>query len=142
MRRERARVADEGERLDVLAHPFTIDDQLAALSLLPTKTIALLTGYSWGIGGLGRLAVQFAARMGFHTVAIARGDDKAELARRFGSHHYFDCRAENVAERLTALGGALLLVAGHGYQRQGHERRRRRARRRQAAPARQWRTNS
>ena len=33
-----------------------------------------------GIGGLGHLGVQFAVRMGFHTVAIARGADKAALA--------------------------------------------------------------
>src|SRR5262245_23751694 len=64
-----------------------------------------------GIGGLGHLAVQFAARMGFHTVAIARGEDKAPLARQLGAHDYIDSRAENVAERLTALGGAALILA-------------------------------
>jgi D-arabinose 1-dehydrogenase-like Zn-dependent alcohol dehydrogenase len=64
-----------------------------------------------GIGGLGHLAVQFAAKMGFHTVAIARGGDKAELARKLGAHHYIDSRAENVAERLTALGGASVVLA-------------------------------
>ena len=64
-----------------------------------------------GIGGLGHLGVQFAARMGFHTVAIARGGDKEELARRLGAHDYIDSRAENVAERLTALGGAALVLA-------------------------------
>ena len=64
-----------------------------------------------GIGGLGHLAVQFAAKMGLHTVAIARGGDKAELARKLGAHHYIDSRAENVAERLTALGGASVVLA-------------------------------
>lgn len=64
-----------------------------------------------GIGGLGHLAVQFAARMGFRTVAIARGGDKADLALKLGAHHYIDSRAENVAERLTALGGAALVLA-------------------------------
>lgn len=64
-----------------------------------------------GIGGLGHLGVQFAAHMGFHTVAIARGGDKEELARRLGAHDYIDSRAENVAERLTALGGAALVLA-------------------------------
>src|SRR5262249_27666459 len=34
-----------------------------------------------GIGGLGHLGVQFAAKMGCRTVAIARGQDKAALAR-------------------------------------------------------------
>ena len=64
-----------------------------------------------GIGGLGHLAVQFAVRMGYRTVAIARGTDKAELARRLGAHDYIDSRAENVAERLNALGGAALILA-------------------------------
>ena len=64
-----------------------------------------------GIGGLGHLAVQFAAHMGFRTVAIARGADKEELARKLGAHDYIDSRAENVAERLTALGGAALVLA-------------------------------
>ena len=44
--------------------------------------------------------------MGFRTVAIARGGDKADPARQLGAHDYIDNRAENVAERLTALGGA------------------------------------
>src|SRR5213080_3628632 len=35
-----------------------------------------------GIGGLGHLAIQFAARMGFRTIAISRGADKAELVRQ------------------------------------------------------------
>lgn len=64
-----------------------------------------------GIGGLGHLAVQFAARMGYRTVAIARGTDKAELARKLGAHDYIDSRAENPAERLTAMGGAALILA-------------------------------
>jgi len=34
-----------------------------------------------GIGGLGHLGVQFAAKMGFKTVAIARGSDKGPLAK-------------------------------------------------------------
>ena len=64
-----------------------------------------------GIGGLGHLAVQFAARMGFRTVAIARGADKAELARKLGAHHYIDSRADDVAAGLTALGGASVVLA-------------------------------
>src|SRR5215472_4801412 len=41
-----------------------------------------------GIGGLGHLGVQYARRMGFEVVAIARGADKAELAKKLGAHHY------------------------------------------------------
>ncbi len=37
-----------------------------------------------GLGGLGHLGVQYAAKMGFHTVGIARGNDKEPLARQLG----------------------------------------------------------
>ncbi|WP_233801612.1 alcohol dehydrogenase [Paraburkholderia sp. HP33-1] len=64
-----------------------------------------------GIGGLGHLGVQFARKMGFRTVAIARGQDKAPLAKQLGAHHYIDSKTENVAEALQALGGAKLVLA-------------------------------
>jgi D-arabinose 1-dehydrogenase-like Zn-dependent alcohol dehydrogenase len=64
-----------------------------------------------GIGGLGHLGVQFAVRMGFETVAIARGRDKEPLARKLGAHHYVDSEAEDPAQRLAALGGARLVLA-------------------------------
>jgi D-arabinose 1-dehydrogenase-like Zn-dependent alcohol dehydrogenase len=64
-----------------------------------------------GIGGLGHLGVQFARKMGFNTVAIARGQDKAPLAKQLGAHHYIDSKTENVAEKLQALGGAKVILA-------------------------------
>ena len=64
-----------------------------------------------GIGGLGHLGVQFAARMGFETVAIARGRDKEPLARQLGARHYIDSREEDVAARLGELGGASVVLA-------------------------------
>jgi D-arabinose 1-dehydrogenase-like Zn-dependent alcohol dehydrogenase len=64
-----------------------------------------------GIGGLGHLGVQFAVKLGFETVAIARGKDKEELARRLGAHHYLDSEAEDVAEALSRLGGAAAILA-------------------------------
>ncbi|SAL77020.1 alcohol dehydrogenase [Caballeronia terrestris] len=64
-----------------------------------------------GIGGLGHLGVQFAKKMGFHTVAIARGKDKEPLAKELGAHRYIDSSSENVAEALTALGGAKVILA-------------------------------
>jgi D-arabinose 1-dehydrogenase-like Zn-dependent alcohol dehydrogenase len=59
-----------------------------------------------GIGGLGHLAVQFARRMGFQTVAIARGRDKEALARELGAHDYIDSQAEDAAQALQERGGA------------------------------------
>ncbi|OUL89569.1 alcohol dehydrogenase [Paraburkholderia hospita] len=64
-----------------------------------------------GIGGLGHLGVQFARRMGFNTVAIARGEDKAPLAKQLGAHHYIDSRSQNPADALKALGGASIILA-------------------------------
>ncbi|MBZ5628324.1 MAG: alcohol dehydrogenase [Acidobacteriia bacterium] len=64
-----------------------------------------------GLGGLGHLGVQFAAKMGFNTVAIARGEDKGPLARQLGAHHYIDSQKENVGEKMQALGGAKVILA-------------------------------
>lgn len=72
----------------------------------PGDVVAIL-----GIGGLGHLGVQFARRMGFETVAIARGVDKRERAQALGAHHYVDATAEDVPEALQALGGATTILA-------------------------------
>jgi len=65
----------------------------------------------FGVGGLGHLGVQFAARMGLNTVAIARGKDKEPLARKLGAHHYIDSQTQNPAEALARLGGAKVILA-------------------------------
>lgn len=64
-----------------------------------------------GLGGLGHLGVQFANKMGFKTVAIARGADKEPLARQLGAWHYIDSQAQDPAEELTKLGGASVVLA-------------------------------
>lgn len=64
-----------------------------------------------GVGGLGHLGVQFAAQMGFRTVAIARGAEKADMAEKLGAHHYIDATAEDVAAELRKLGGARVVAA-------------------------------
>jgi D-arabinose 1-dehydrogenase-like Zn-dependent alcohol dehydrogenase len=64
-----------------------------------------------GVGGLGHLGVQYAAKMGFEVVAIARGTDKEPLARELGAHHYVDSTASDVAKELTKLGGAKVVLA-------------------------------
>ena len=55
-----------------------------------------------GIGGLGHLGVQFAAKMGFDTVAIARGRDKEPLARQLGARAYIDSQAQDPGGRARA----------------------------------------
>ena len=72
----------------------------------PGDVVAIL-----GIGGLGHLGVQFAAKMGFKTVAIARGADKEPLARQLGARHYIDSQAQDPSAELIKLGGAKVVLA-------------------------------
>ena len=53
-------------------------------------------------------------RLGYETVAIARGTDKRELALKLGAHHYIDSTAGDPAEALKALGGAAVVLATAG----------------------------
>jgi D-arabinose 1-dehydrogenase-like Zn-dependent alcohol dehydrogenase len=64
-----------------------------------------------GIGGLGHLAVQYAAKSGYRTVAIARGEDKAPLAKQLGAHVYIDSTKQDPAAELQKLGGATVILS-------------------------------
>ena len=72
----------------------------------PGDLVAIL-----GIGGLGHLGIQFSAKMGFKTVAIARGMDKEALAKKLGANSYIDSHAQDPAEELLKLGGAKVVLA-------------------------------
>ena len=72
----------------------------------PGDVVAIL-----GLGGVGHLGVQIAARMGFITVAVARGAEKERLAKALGADHYIDSSTDDVAASLQALGGAKLILA-------------------------------
>jgi len=72
----------------------------------PGDVVAVL-----GIGGLGHLGVQYARKLGFRTVAVARGADKAALVQELGAHHYIDSQAEDPAAALQKLGGAKAILA-------------------------------
>jgi propanol-preferring alcohol dehydrogenase len=63
-----------------------------------------------GIGGLGHLALQYANRLGFRTVALSRGSQKESLAYRLGAHVYIDTDVSDPAEELQALGGARVIL--------------------------------
>jgi D-arabinose 1-dehydrogenase-like Zn-dependent alcohol dehydrogenase len=64
-----------------------------------------------GIGGLGHLGVQFAAKAGFRVAAIGRGPENATLAKRLGASAYIDTNATNPAEELQKMGGAKVILA-------------------------------
>ncbi len=72
----------------------------------PGDVVAVL-----GLGGLGHLGVQYAAKMGFHTVGIARGKDKEPLARKLGASVYIDSQAQDPSAELLKLGGAKVILA-------------------------------
>ena len=72
----------------------------------PGDTVAIL-----GIGGLGHLGVQYAAKSGYRTVAIARGQDKAPLAKQLGAHIYIDSTTQDPAAELQKMGGAAVILS-------------------------------
>jgi D-arabinose 1-dehydrogenase-like Zn-dependent alcohol dehydrogenase len=94
------------EAAPLLCAGITTFNSIRHSGALPGDTVAIL-----GIGGLGHLGVQFAAKMGFRTVAIARGKDKEALAKQLGAHHYIDSTAGNPGEALAALGGAKTILS-------------------------------
>jgi alcohol dehydrogenase len=67
-----------------------------------------------GVGGLGHLGLQFCRAMGFETIAIARGNDKSEDARKLGAHHYIDSTSGDVSAALRALGGVSVVLGTAG----------------------------
>jgi D-arabinose 1-dehydrogenase-like Zn-dependent alcohol dehydrogenase len=100
--------------------PNALDDVAAAPLMCAGITVfnALrASGASWGdtvavhgLGGLGHLAVQFADKMGFRTVAISRGRTKRRLAHELGADEYIDAARTDPGEALRALGGARAIV--------------------------------
>ncbi|HXB85281.1 alcohol dehydrogenase catalytic domain-containing protein [Mycobacterium sp.] len=104
-----ARIPDELSAVDaapLACAGLTMFNSLRRTGAGPGDLVAIL-----GIGGLGHLGVQFAVKMGFRTVAIARGPEKGELARELGAHHYIDSTAGDVATELQKLGGARVVAA-------------------------------
>jgi len=104
-----ARIPDElsaAEAAPLMCAGITTFNSLRNSGTRPGDLVAVL-----GVGGLGHLGVQFAAKMGFTTVAIARGKDKEELARKLGARHYIDSQSQDPAAELTRLGGAKLILS-------------------------------
>jgi alcohol dehydrogenase/propanol-preferring alcohol dehydrogenase len=94
------------EAAPLLCAGVTTFNSLRHSGAQPGDVVAIL-----GIGGLGHLGVQYAAKMGFRTIAIARGLDKEPLARQLGATEYIDSTTQDVAGRLNALGGARVVLA-------------------------------
>src|SRR5438105_9937370 len=104
-----ARIPDDIEATEaapLLCAGITTFNALRNSGARPGDTVAVQ-----GIGGLGHLAIQYAARMAFRTIAVSRGRDKEELARQLGAHEYVDTERVAAGEGLQKLGGADLVLA-------------------------------
>jgi alcohol dehydrogenase/propanol-preferring alcohol dehydrogenase len=122
-------ISHDGGYADYMLAPYTavarMPDSLAAVDAAPLMCAGLTTFNALrncgarpgdlvavlGIGGLGHLGVQYSAKMGFRTVAIARGQDKAPLAKQLGAAHYIDSQSADPAAELSKLGGARAVIA-------------------------------
>src|SRR5258708_6097695 len=90
----------------LLCAGLTTFNALRRSAAKPGELVAIL-----GVGGLGHLAIQFAVHMGFKAVAVARGAEKEQLAKKLGAHHYIDSSVGDPAASLKELGGAKLILA-------------------------------
>src|SRR3954466_13015285 len=104
-----ARVPDEMSAIDgapLMCAGITTFNALRNSGARAGDTVAIL-----GLGGLGHLGVQYAAKMGFRAVGIARGKEKEALARQLGAAVYIDSQAQDPAAELQKLGGANVILA-------------------------------
>ena len=76
------------------------------MHIIPGETVAVQ-----GLGGLGHLAIQYAARMGYRVVALSSSGEKKDFAMKLGAHDYIDGSKEDTVEALKKLGGATLVVS-------------------------------
>jgi D-arabinose 1-dehydrogenase-like Zn-dependent alcohol dehydrogenase len=97
---------DSAEAAPLLCAGITTFNALRNSGARAGDTVAVV-----GIGGLGHLGVQFAAKMGYRVVAVSRGKDKEALAKKLGARHYVDTNTQKTAEELGKLGGAQVVLA-------------------------------
>jgi D-arabinose 1-dehydrogenase-like Zn-dependent alcohol dehydrogenase len=62
----------------------TVWGAIVLYGLKPTHRVGVI-----GIGGLGHLAIQFAAQMGCEVVAFSGTDSKKEEAKKFGASEFY-----------------------------------------------------
>src|SRR3954452_16363209 len=104
-----ARVPDDlssVEAAPLMCAGITTFNALRNSGARPGDTVAIV-----GIGGLGHLAIQYAAKAGYRTVAVARGEDKGPLAKQLGAHIYIDTTSQDPAKELQKIGGANIILS-------------------------------
>ncbi|KAK5731269.1 hypothetical protein LTR15_001208 [Elasticomyces elasticus] len=97
--------ADPASVAPLLCAGVTVFNGMRRMGIMAGDVVAVQ-----GLGGLGHLAIQYASKMGFRTVALSRGTDKEAFARKLGATDYIDIKAHDVAEELQKLGGAAMVV--------------------------------
>ena len=97
---------DDAEAAPLLCAGITTFNALRRSGAMPGDIVAVQ-----GIGGLGHLGVQFASKFGYRTVAIGRGPENAERAKKLGATDYIDSKATNAAQELKKMGGARVILA-------------------------------
>lgn len=98
--------ADPAEVAPLLCAGVTVFNAMRQMSVLQGGIVAVQ-----GLGGLGHLAVQYASKMGYKVVAMSRGSDKKDFAKKLGAHEYIDTSNEDVVAALQKMGGADMIVA-------------------------------
>lgn len=94
------------EAAPLLCAGITVYNSLRNSGVKPGSLVAVQ-----GIGGLGHLAVQYASRMGFRTVAISGTNSKRDLALELGADEFLNESDHNVVQELQKMGGADIIIA-------------------------------
>lgn len=94
------------EAAPLMCAGVTVFNGLRSMHLSPPSTVGII-----GLGGLGHLAIQFASKMGYRTVAISSSSKKKEFAMKLGAHEYIDSSAGDLGKQLQALGGCSVILS-------------------------------
>jgi propanol-preferring alcohol dehydrogenase len=89
-----------------------------AIKVAGTRSSDLVAVF--GVGGLGHLAIQYAAIAGGRVIAVDLVDEKLELARELGAEYTVNATKEDPVEAIQRLGGAdqaiALAVSPHSFE--------------------------
>ncbi|KAI2466985.1 GroES-like protein [Annulohypoxylon bovei var. microspora] len=84
----------------------TVFAVLRAHNTQPNETIGVI-----GLGGLGHLAIQFAAKMGNRVVVLSGSDSKREEAMRLGAHEFVVTRGKDKLEVSSPINRLLVTTS-------------------------------
>ena len=103
-----AAIPDElssAEAAPLLCAGITVFNALRNSGIRPGDIVAVQ-----GIGGLGHLAIPYAAKMGMRTVAISTSNSKKDMAKELGAQHFINTEESDPVKTLKEMGGAKLIL--------------------------------